>query len=146
MIDLQPFIEDRGPWPLKESDIASLEEATGFSLSDEIREFILRFSDSFLRECYFEQGEVYAVPNYICGNSSQNVNIFKLVEGNLFYGDEGWLPFAIDPGGWVFNYGLKDEVRGQIWLDRFDSGDDDVWQLVAEDLSSFVAGLQLEVE
>ncbi len=38
----------------------------------------------------------------------------------------GFMPFAIDHGGWVFNISMKnDDILRQVWLNRFDNGEED---------------------
>jgi len=57
-----------------------------------------------------------------------------------------WLPFAVDSGGWVFNIALNVEINGQIWIDKFDSGEEDTMEFVAPSFEKFIDGLQTEEE
>lgn len=62
------------------------------------------------------------------------------------YNQIEWLPFAIDSGGWPFCIALKEDIKGQVWVDKFDSGDENSFEFVANTFEEFINGLKTEEE
>jgi hypothetical protein len=138
----EALIESRGPHALTMNDIKQIEYLLNTDLSCEVADFLWRFSDTSPVKCYYEYGDIYACVAYFCGKSDINPNIFALIDGNKFYEYHGWLPFAIDPGGWVFNLSIRDDqTHGQVWIHRFDSGEPDPFAYVAPSFQAFLRGL-----
>jgi hypothetical protein len=77
--------------------------------------------------------------------SKRNACIRNILEGyKVDMNTANWLPFALDQGGWVFCYSVAPETMGQIFIDRFDSGDDPRHKFLAKSLTEFVDGLEEE--
>lgn len=138
------LIESQGEFSLSEEDFDLIKAKFDFILPENIVEFMIQYGDSFLKECYYENNSIYVVPNYICGKSKNNPNLFEIIEGNIFYGKTNHFPFATDYGGWVLNIALDKLSHGEIWIDRFDSGEANSFVFVASSLEEFVDGLIIE--
>ncbi len=140
------LIKKYGTDKIIQEDIGKIEDLLSLKLSQEHIDFLHLFSDCFLHECYYEKDDVYVCPVYFCGVSNKNPNIFSLIEGNIFYENHDYLPIAIDGGGWVFNISLNANSYGEIWLNAFDSGDENSFRFVSKSLSEFLSNLKLNEE
>jgi hypothetical protein len=79
--------------------------------------------------------------------SKRNPSIRSIFETyRLEMHTKNWLPFAIDGGGWVFCYSISPETMGQIYIDRFDSGEEPPHEFLAQTLEEFVDKLAQELD
>ncbi|MCR9253809.1 MAG: cell wall assembly/cell proliferation coordinating protein, KNR4-like protein, partial [bacterium] len=68
-------------------------------------------------------------------------SIEAIYEGHQYYCNYGFVPFAIDSGGWDYNISIKEESLGQIWVNKFDSGEENTMHYVAPSFEYFINNL-----
>tara|TARA_B100001245_G_C22796295_1_gene383932 strand:- start:120 stop:572 length:453 start_codon:yes stop_codon:yes gene_type:complete len=71
-------------------------------------------------------------------------SIEAIYEGHQFYGNIGFIPFAIDSGGWDYNISIKEESFGQVWVDKFDLGEENPMYYVSPSFEFFINNLTEE--
>ncbi len=145
----QLTIEHRNKNEINDSLINNFETMFNVKFPTLLVEFLRLYSGSSILENTYtnkETGGYYTV-SYICELYSEfNPSIDKLVKGNDFYNYYDWIPFAIDPGGWVFNISTSKDKKGQIWVNKFDSGDENSFEFVTDTFEEFINGLRTEEE
>lgn len=67
-----------------------------------------------------------------------------IYEGHLYYGIKGFIPFGIDSGGWDYNVSINTETYGQVWVNQFDSGEENSVVFVANSFEEFIDGFMTE--
>lgn len=83
---------------------------------------------------------------FLTTNSKNIASIGKIYEGHLSAGFKEFIPFAIDPGGWDYNFSFDEQSFGQIWINSFDDNEENPFSFVASSLEEFVDGLITENE
>ncbi|MBB6460275.1 SMI1/KNR4 family protein [Flammeovirga kamogawensis] len=136
------LIKRRNRNVIKIEEIKKIEIVLKKKLPNELIQFLMKYSDCTLFECFYQKEGIYTMPGYIVGVSDKNPNIFDLIEGNIFYNDIDWLPFACDYGGWVFNVSLSEKTYGEVWINKFDSGEKNPFEFVSSSLEEFINGLK----
>lgn len=132
------------------NEILKFEEKHKIKFPLELNEFLLvyegySFSDE---ESFFKTKDgTYEVNRvlYLWENEI-GASVEAIFEGHKFYNTEGFIPFIIDSGGWDFNISIKPETYGQIWVNKFDNGEDEPFVFVAKSLQEFLEGLTSEGE
>lgn len=128
---------------ITQSDIDNLELNIELTLPNFLKELILNYGGCRVRKNMFT--ERFFVLRFLTPQSNRTISIEKLFGSYKASEDpRSWLPFAIDSGGWVFNVSITEETYGQVWVDRFDSGDEDSHTFVASSLEEFIEGLEEE--
>jgi len=124
-------------------EVIAFEKQAGITFPQNLREFILAYEGSPLKESYFRQGERLHEINKVLylRESEMGASIEAILEGHRYYKEEGYIPFGIDSGGWDYNVSIKPETYGQIWVDKFDNGEEDPWEFVCNSLEELVDGL-----
>ena len=121
-------------------EIAEFESKHGICFPDYFKEFILKYNG-----CEIEKNahsEQIAVDNFLPLYSSFNPSIDDILEGYLHnYESRTWLPFGIDEGGWVFVISLHEESLGQVFIDRFDKGEEIPFKKLADSFEDFINAL-----
>jgi len=69
-------------------------------------------------------------------------SIEAILEGHKEEGIEGFIPFGIDSGGWDYNVSINKETYGQVWVNKFDSGEENTMEYVAPSFEEFINGLR----
>ncbi len=140
----QELIEEQYGFLLTHKELEEAERLMKIHIPQKYKDFLLEYGDTFLHESYYTEGDIYTCFNYICGNSPNNPRFLDLVKGNVIEHDEKYLPFGIDHGGWVFNVSLRDDdTFGQIWIDKFDGGDENPFFYVCDSLTMFFEKMKL---
>lgn len=126
---------------IMKDEIDRFEVEMQISFPDYFKEFLLQYNGVDTKEVLF--GDRYWVQNFLPLKSELNASIEKVLEGmEVNYNRREWIPFAIDPGGWVYSISLNNDTKGQVWLDRFDSGEEFPFEYVALSFEDFINGLQ----
>jgi SMI1 / KNR4 family (SUKH-1) len=110
-------------------------------------DFLKKYSGaSTLENTYYKKSSnSYYTIVYFCELYSElNPSLSKLIEGNNFYEYLEWIPFGIDQGGWVFNLSISHTKYGQVWIDKFDSGEEYPFEYVASSFEEFINNLKTE--
>jgi len=95
----------------------------------------------------FIYNEKFLVNFFLPLQSDKNSSICKGVQVyKQRYGVLEWIPFAIDNGGWTFCIALKENIKNQIWIDRYISGDLPIFDYVAPSFGDFINALKTEDE
>ncbi len=133
------------PLPVNSSDIQEFENRFNIQLPEYFISFLKKYGGTSTKEVVYSNK--FWVNFFLPIKSDLNSSILSIKEGQIFnYNDNTWLPFAIDSGGWAFCIALKDEIKGQVWVDKFDSGDENPFEFVAQSFESFIDNLQTEEE
>lgn len=130
------------------SQIDDFEAKYGIVFPESLRKFLLSYEGHKFHEAesyYNANGGIYEVNSvlYLWQNEI-GASVEAILEGHKFYNTEGFIPFIIDSGGWDFNISIKPETYGQIWVNKFDNGEDEPFVFVAKSLQEFLEGLTNE--
>ena len=125
-----------------ESDFKSFELRFGISLPSEFKEFINLYGGAYPIENVFEQSK--CINFFLDFRSADTLSVESIFETYLEeYETQEWLPFAMDPGGYVFVLALDRD--NEVWIHKYSSGEDDPFYFVAESLEFFINGLEEEL-
>ncbi len=131
-------------------DINAFEEAYSIKLPSELSEFLLIYEGLYLDEdeSYYGEGSNLFEVNKILFLRKKDglASIEAILEGHQEANILGFIPFAIDSGGWDFNVSINNDTYGQVWVNKFDSGEKETMEFVAPSFESFINGLQPEDE
>jgi cell wall assembly regulator SMI1 len=148
MKDLKVFKDNRRIKSM--SDIEKFESDLDLRLPDFLKEFILKYEGGrpvSEQRCYQLGNESSYELNqilYLRKSGIGGASIEAIFEGHKFYGIEGFIPFGIDSGGWDFNVSINEDTYGQVWVNKFDSGEEDPMEFVALSFEDFINGLESE--
>ena len=112
-------------------------------LPNNFLEFFKEYEGCRVKENTFQ--DRFTISRFLNLNSERNASVTKIY--NTYIEEEGvkhWLPFATDPGGWVFCMSLAEDTYGQIFVDRFGLGEENPFEFVAPSLEVFINGLEAE--
>ena len=124
----------------KEEEIIIFFKEKDIKVPDNYIGLISKYGGARINENYYK--DKYCIQNILPLYSKRNASIEKIIETYLEEENtENWLPFAIDPGGWVFVISLYKDTYGQIFIDRFDSGEENPFVFVTDSLDEFINGL-----
>ena len=133
------------PVLISNDDILELESKYNIQIPKYFISFIENYGGTSTKEIVYN--DRFWVNFFLPIKSDINSSILSIKEGQIFnYNDNTWLPFAIDSGGWAFCIALKEEIKGQVWIDKFDSGDENPFEFVAPTFESFIDNLKTEEE
>ena len=129
------------PSLITNEDIIEIQNKFSIQIPEYFISFIKNHGGTSTKEVVFN--DKFWVNFFLPLKSDINTSITTLKEGQIFnYNDNAWLPFAIDSGGWAFCIALKDEIKGQVWVDKFDSGDESPFEFVSSSFEEFINGLK----
>ncbi len=126
-------------------DINAFEKAFKIVFPKELADFLLKYEG-----LYTDENEAF----YTSGSSLIGINKVLFlekgksgasIEGTLAVHEEenivGFIPFAIDSGGWDLNISTNKDTYGQVWINELDGGEFDTMRYVAPSLEEFINGL-----
>lgn len=92
---------------------------------------------------YDESGERYLLHVFLHLEPSykNEATVLTILEGHKGLGVSGFVPFAIDLGGWDYCVSLNKETYEQVWVNAWTSGREDTMMYVAPSLQAFIDGL-----
>ncbi|MBW8683838.1 SMI1/KNR4 family protein [Chitinophaga rhizophila] len=123
--------------PVELADVKAVEALGGITFPNNVRDFFLKYSGCSVKEQYFTESCSFL--GILPLRSDRSASVELILEGYLEDMEtRDWLPFAIDAGGWVFAVSLAEDTYGQVWLDRFDSGEEDPFKFLAPSFEAFV--------
>ncbi len=127
-------------------DIQYFETTYKIQLPDVLKEFMLVYGGCRTMEKYFTKGpNLYHISDVLYVKEDPvSASMEAIYKGHLYYKDHGYIPFAIDTGGWDFNFSIKPESYGQVWVDKFDSGEEDPFEFVCASFEEFINNLTEE--
>ena len=138
-----------------EREIKSLEDIMDFERKNEIkvpellREFLLMYEGLYLSEdqSYYKKANTnYEVSMILYLNENETYpSIEAILGGHKEQGTKEFIPFAIDSGGRDYCVSINSETYGQVWIDKFDSGEEDPMEFVTNSFEDFIDGLGPEV-
>lgn len=129
--------------PITPADLAAVEERAGLSFPAYFRDFLLKYSGCLVKEGCYEG--VSSISGFLPLRSSRSASIEMILEGyRMDHNTREWLPFAIDAGGWIYAISLAEATYGQVWLDRFNSGENNPFKFIAASFESFIDQLSDE--
>jgi hypothetical protein len=128
-------------------EIERFENDFNLKLPDFLRAFILKYEGCrpvSEQSYYWIDDETYCELNqvlYLRKSDLGGASIETILGDHKRNHIEGFIPFAIDSGGWDFDVSINEETYGQVWTNKFDSGEEDAMQLVAPSFDEFIDGL-----
>lgn len=134
--------------------ISSREEIAQFELDKNIKfpevltSFLLEYEGLYLsdKESYFVNKKGY-LEELNCvlflrkSDDLSGASIEAILDGHREDGRTNFIPFGTDSGGWDYCISVDLKTYGQVWVDKFDSGENDPMEFVAESLEEFINGL-----
>jgi hypothetical protein len=125
-------------------------ESNGLKVTDSFTDFFEKYEGLYLDESqsyYKNNDRMYEIHSILhLRKNSEYASVEAILEGQKYYGIEGYIPFAIDSGGWDYNVSINPETYGQVWVDKFDSGEENTMEFVADSFEEFINGLHAEDE
>jgi SMI1-KNR4 cell-wall len=131
-------------------DLKLIEKKYSITLPYQIKKIIFDYhGSSVLEHVYYDKKEnlFHSFNQFLFLKKYKiGASIEAIYEGHLEVGIKHLIPFAIDSGGWDFNFSIGEDTFGQIWLDCFDSNEENPYMLIAPSLEEFIDGLITEKE
>ncbi|MEH0155546.1 SMI1/KNR4 family protein [Limibacter armeniacum] len=122
-------------------ELTSFEKELDMTLPDIYKEVLLKYGGSRVKENTYSSKA--SISFFLSLSSKRNATAKNIIETyKEEYGAALWLPFATDSGGWVFNISIAKDTYGQVWIDKFDSGDSDPFEYVSPSLEEFIDSLK----
>lgn len=109
------------------------------NIPDFLKIFLIKYDNSIVEETYYMKE-----PSFKEIISLELLD--SILEGHDYYGIIGYIPFAIDGGGWDYNVSITPETYGQVWVNEFDSGEENTMKFVANSFEDFINGLESELD
>jgi hypothetical protein len=126
---------------LKDREITEFERRNVFPLPLYFRSFLLKYNGASVKETYYNGKPTFS--SFLALVSERNSSIEKVIEAyKTDLETDQWLPFASDSGGWVYCISIAPETLNQVWVDRFDSGEENPFRFVAPSFEEFINGLE----
>lgn len=133
------------PQIISDNEIKEIEAKYEIQLPDYFISFVRNHGGTSTKELVYS--DKFWVNFFLPLKSEINASIVSIKEGQISnYNDNTWLPFAIDSGGWAFCIALKESILGQVWIDKFDSGDENPFEFVSDSFENFIEQLKTEEE
>lgn len=129
-----------------EADISNFEYQQSIKIPEVLKIFFLKYGGCRIKEMYFHyNGKLAQVCDILMIKQTDNdASVEEIYMGHLFYGVMGFIPFATDSGGWDYNVSINPETYGQVWVDKFDSGEENPFEFVCNSFEEFIDGLTEE--
>jgi hypothetical protein len=114
---------------------------------EQLKQLFLKYEGCRIDEnqSYYKDSDnnVYEINQFLYLRDSElgGTSIEAILEGHKFYKIEGFIPFAIDSGGWDYNISIKNNSYGEIWINKFSPGEEDSMFFVSSSLDKFIDGL-----
>ena len=125
-------------------DFEIIETKFDIKFPKDLREFVFKYEGAFLGSLYYNGKPVFKEVLVLLKNENF-ASIEAIMEGHSLNQISGFIPFAIDSGGWDYNISINEPTFGQVWVNKFDGGDDDTMVYVAPSLEDFINGLKPDV-
>jgi cell wall assembly regulator SMI1 len=142
---MKNLLSNSKPKDVDDSDVKEVESTFNIQFPEYFLSFLQKYGGTSTKEVVYSDS--FWVNYFLPLNSDISASIVSLLEGyRTNYNQNNWIPFAIDSGGWSFCIALKEDIKGQIWIDKFDSGDENPFEFVANSFEEFINGLRTEEE
>ncbi|AFK05703.1 Cell wall assembly/cell proliferation coordinating protein, KNR4-like protein (plasmid) [Emticicia oligotrophica DSM 17448] len=127
---------------------SSIETLYSINIPNGLKQFIVLYEGKqTIQKVYRRESGIFdSINQFLYLDNENKASIKKIYEGHLFYDIVGFIPFGIDSGGWDYNYSINPDTFGQVWLNKFDSGDEDTLEFVCSSFEKFIDGLITEEE
>ncbi|WP_258098555.1 SMI1/KNR4 family protein [Marinoscillum pacificum] len=125
------------------SDFEKIETDSNILFPDTLKKFLLVYEGAFLGGLYYQ--ERYSIKEILFIYKKPDFpSIEAILEGHNDFEIQGFIPFAIDSGGWDYNFSVNEESYGQVWVNKFDSGEENPMEFVSSSFEDFINGLEAE--
>jgi len=134
-----------------EQEIKNFELEFNLSLPEELKNILLSYEGAKLKDdaCYFEYetGMFYELNQflYLRNSIDGGASIENIFLGHKSNNVTNFIPFAIDSGGWDYNINIAPNHFGEIWINKFDSDDENTFKYVCQDMKTFLANLKSDI-
>jgi cell wall assembly regulator SMI1 len=142
---MKNLLSNSKPKDVEDSDIKKVESTFNIQFPEYFLSFLQKYGGTCTKEVVYS--DAFWVNFFLPLKSENGASIISLMEGQrINYNDNSWIPFAIDSGGWSFCIAQKENIKGQIWVEKFDGGDENPFEFVANSFEDFINGLRTEEE
>ena len=126
-------------------DISYLENKFNVFFPRILKFFLSEHEGKMIVETYFNNNPTFKEILMVKSNKDL-ASIETILEGHKEEAIKGYIPFAIDSGGWDFNVSINEDTYGQVWVNKWDGGEEDTMEFVAFSFEEFINGLKSEEE
>jgi hypothetical protein len=126
-------------------DFIALEQRFEIRIPEALKKFLMIYEGAFVKNSCFKGEQTFKEVLYVYEREGF-ASIESILTGHISEGIHGFIPFAIDSGGWDFNVSINKETYGQVWVNRFGSGENVTMEYVANNFESFINELGKEIE
>ncbi|MBY0349160.1 MAG: SMI1/KNR4 family protein [Hydrotalea flava] len=131
------------PLAINNDVIAEVENQFRIKFPDYFVSFLKQYGGTSTKEIVFN--DKFWVNFFLPLRSDAGASIEEIMKGHTAtYNENYWIPFAIDSGGWSYCIALKETIKDQIWIDKFDSGEENSFEFVAPSFENFIDNLKTE--
>lgn len=131
------------------SEISAFEVKYDIKFPDSLKQLIYDYEGSYLSKSYYinNEGILHNVKEILVLNEREGfASIEAIYIGHISYEIIGYIPFGIDSGGWDYNVSINEGTYGQIWVNKFDSGEENPLEFVCDSLETLITNLKTEQE
>jgi hypothetical protein len=121
-------------------DIAFLENKFNLKFPEFLIDFFRVYQSARIKERYYN-GEPIIKKILFLRKHETSASTEEILDGHIFHGYNNYIPFAIDSGGWDYNVSINPDTYGQVWVDKFDSGEENPFEFVCNSFEEFINGL-----
>jgi hypothetical protein len=136
VVEQEKLISDR-------ENFKFIEEKFSIKFPHYLKGFMIQYEGSFVKETCYKGTITFKEVLYVYKREGF-ASIESILEGHKENGIEGFIPFAIDSGGWDYNVSINVETYGQVWVNKFDSGEKETMEYIAPSFEEFIDNLKPE--
>lgn len=122
-------------------ELEKFQDDFGIVLPNFFIDFFLKYEGTEVKEDTFKnQFQINRFLNFESKRNASFVSIYKTYVDE--FSVKTWIPFAIDSGGWVFVLSILERDFGKVYIDKFDSGNENSFELLSPSFQDFMDGLE----
>ena len=125
------------------SDIDFFEKQYGVKFPDSLKKFLLKYDGAMVKGTCFNGAPTFKEILNL-NKHPVSASIEEILKGHQSYGYKNFIPFAIDSGGWDYDVSISPETYGQVWVNKFDSGEENPFEFVRNSFEEFIDSLESE--
>ncbi|MGJ8659858.1 MAG: SMI1/KNR4 family protein [Cellulophaga fucicola] len=134
---------EEGSKILEVLDFEIIEKKFKIKFPDFLKDFLVKYEGDYFGSLFYKEEPVFKEILYLRTNNNF-ASIESILEGHLEEGIKGFVPFAIDSTGWDYCVSINQETYGQVWVDKFDNGEENPMDFVSESFENFISNLGSE--
>ncbi len=125
--------------------LQKFEETNNVQLPASLKAFLIEKNPIVVEEIIFKHhNREFWIAIFFPFDNTYEVSFQFVYERLKDFLQNKYVAFANDPGGWLFVISIQEEDYGKIYFCRMDEELEDAVTLLADDLDSFINGLEKE--